>query len=82
MDPPDNVDREVDITGLSLVNNGFALVNVQDALKLFNINVIGMAKVTQASGVLRPDKKGGKVNTRLSLAKIPNTGLSLVNTLR
>ena len=36
-------------------------VDREDALKLFNINVIGMAKVTQASGVLRPDNKGGKV---------------------
>ena len=36
-------------------------VDREDALKLFNINVIGMAKVTAASGVLRSDNKGGKV---------------------
>jgi len=36
-------------------------VDREDALKLFNINVIGMAKVTQACGVLRSDNKGGKV---------------------
>jgi len=36
-------------------------VDREDALKLFNINVIGMARVTQVSGVLRSDNKGGKV---------------------
>ena len=36
-------------------------VDRKDALKLFNINVCGVARVTQASGVLRPENKGGKV---------------------
>ena len=36
-------------------------VDREDALKLFNINVCGVARVTQASGVLRPENKGGKV---------------------
>ena len=57
-------------------------VDREDALKLFNINVIGMAKVTQVSGVLRSDNKGGKVNTGLLLVKTLYTRLSLVNTLR
>ena len=35
-------------------------VDREDALKLFNINVIGVAKVTQVSGVLRSDNKGGR----------------------
>ena len=36
-------------------------VDREDALRLFNINVCGVSKVTQASGVLRSDNKGGKV---------------------
>ena len=36
-------------------------VDREDALKLFNINVCGVARVTQDSGVLRSENKGGKV---------------------
>ena len=57
-------------------------VDREDALKLFNINVIGMAKVTQVSGVLRSDNKGGKVNTDLSLVNTIYSRLSLVYTFR
>jgi len=36
-------------------------INREEMLEIFNVNVAGVAKVTEASGVLRPGNKGGKV---------------------
>ena len=49
-------------------------VNRQEMLEIFNTNVAGVAKVTEASGVLRPENKGGKVvNISSAMGSISQT---------
>ena len=37
-------------------------VDREDMLHLFNVNVAGVARVTEVCGVLRPGNTGGKVS--------------------
>ena len=37
------------------------MVDREDMLHLFNVNVAGVARVTEVCGVLRPSNTGGKV---------------------